>query len=170
MDDLHKKHEDLNKTILTFIASTNVKDADDKKRSLNYLNWLNVKTNIIQQERTVTIPPQIDASIKRGSVVWVEFGFNIGKEFGGRHPALILRRTEDSVFVIPLSSKTPKTIKDYHIKIDKVYNFTNIERWCNVLKIQNISILRIDTNATIGNVKGAVLDNISKALVTIKPY
>lgn len=26
--------------------------------------------------------------IVRGDVVWVEFGFNIGEEFSGRHPAV----------------------------------------------------------------------------------
>ncbi len=29
----------------------------------------------------------------RGAVVWIEFGFNIGNEFGGRHPAIIMRKT-----------------------------------------------------------------------------
>ncbi len=28
--------------------------------------------------------------LKRGNVVWIDFGFNIGNEFGGMHPAVIL--------------------------------------------------------------------------------
>lgn len=32
--------------------------------------------------------------LKRGNVVWIDFGFNIGNEFGGMHPAIILKKFE----------------------------------------------------------------------------
>ena len=41
---------------------------------------------------------------------------------------------------------------------------TDITRWTNVLKLQNVSIQRIDENSSIGNVKGDVLDAINDAL------
>jgi len=100
----------------------------------------------------------------RGAVVWIEFGFNIGNEFGGRHPAIILRKTGSSIFVVPLSSQEPDDKKDYHVKIEKVYGFRNMVRWTNVLKLQNVSIQRVDTSASIGNVKGYVLNDINNAL------
>ena len=102
--------------------------------------------------------------INRGTVVWIEFGFNVGNEFGGRHPAVILRRSGSSAFVVPLSSKTPKNIQDFHVRIDKVYNFAEMQRWANVLRIKDVSINRIDFNASIGNVKGKDLDNINIAI------
>ena len=89
---------------------------------------------------------------------------NIGNEFGGRHPAIILRKTADSIFVVPLSSQKPDSPQKYHVKIEKVYGFKNMERWTNVLRLQNVSIQRIDMTASIGNVKGTVLDAINDAL------
>lgn len=54
--------------------------------------------------------------LTRKAVVWVDFGYNIGTEFGGRHPAIILKNLKDSLVVIPLSSQMPKTM-DYNVKI-----------------------------------------------------
>ncbi len=44
---------------------------------------------------------------KRGNVVWIDFGFNVGNEFGGMHPAVILKNFEKDLFVLPISSKKP---------------------------------------------------------------
>ena len=58
--------------------------------------------------------------LKRGNVVWIDFGFNIGNEFGGMHPAIILKNFDNEIFVLPISSKKPKEYKkleqDYHNK------------------------------------------------------
>ena len=45
--------------------------------------------------------------LKRGNVVWIDFGFNIGNEFGGMHPAVILKNFDKDIFVLPVSSKKP---------------------------------------------------------------
>lgn len=164
MNDLNKRHEVLNDSLIGFIAKTDVENADSKKRSLNYLEWLEKKTELVKQEGIFSVSKDIDAKIRRGAVIWVEFGFNLGREFGGRHPALILRRTGDSVFVLPLSSQQPLEAKKHHRKIEKVYGFSNMVRWCNILKIENVSLMRVDIAAAIGNVKGHVLDDINVAL------
>jgi hypothetical protein len=44
-----------------------------------------------------------------------------------------------------------------------------MERWTNVLKVQNVSIIRIDFLASMGNVKGEVLNQINKALAACNP-
>lgn len=44
---------------------------------------------------------------KRGNVIWLDFGFNIGNEFGGMHPAVILKNFDNDLFVVPISSKKP---------------------------------------------------------------
>lgn len=54
---------------------------------------------------------------KRGNVVWIDFGFNIGNEFGGMHPAIILKNFNNELFVLPVSSKKPRE----YIKIEQEY-------------------------------------------------
>jgi len=44
-----------------------------------------------------------------------------GKEFGGKHPALILKNTGDSLIVVPLSSQSPASIKPYHVNFFSPY-------------------------------------------------
>mgnify|MGYP000974183271 CR=1 FL=1 len=162
-NDIIESKEKLIQSLEQLYTNTNLEDSDDRKRSNNYYDWLNKKTNIIISEKTYICDEKLK-DIKRGSVVWVEFGFNIGNEFGGKHPAIVLRKTGNSLFVVPLSSQKPEEKKPYHVKIEKVYNFKDMERWVNVLKIQNVSVHRVDFNASIGNVKGKVLDNINEAI------
>lgn len=145
-------------------SSTNLECDIDRKRSHNYYQWFSTKTQLVIDEPHYKCTTE--SNLKRGSVVWIEFGFNIGNEFGGRHPAIILRKTGSSIFVVPLSSQEPSEKKDYHVKIDKVYGFKDMIRWTNVLKLQNVSIQRVDTSASIGNVKGTVLNDINSALKT----
>jgi uncharacterized protein YifN (PemK superfamily) len=161
--DVLAHKEALKSTLEDLYSKTNLKDVEERKRTTNYYEWLNKKTKIIINEKDY-IYDEKAKNIKRGSVVWVEFGFNIGNEFGGRHPAIVLRKTGNSIFVLPLSSQKPEDIKPYHVKIEKVYNFKNIVRWANVLKIQNVSLLRVDFSASIGNIKGEILDEINKAI------
>ena len=55
------------------------------------------------------------AVLKRGNVVWIDFGFNIGNEFGGMHPAVILKNFDKDLFVVPISSKKPTE----YVRIEK---------------------------------------------------
>lgn len=101
--------------------------------------------------------------LTRKSVVWVEFGVNIGAEFGGRHPAIILKNLDDSLLVIPLSSQCPDSEK-FNVKIDSVYGFPTLTRWANVTRIREIDISRIDFNCRIGNVNSKVMSDISNKI------
>lgn len=159
---IEKRKNDLDTEVNLFIEEANLNDEIEYKKTKNYLEWLQKKSNIVRNENAFKIPNE--QVLKRGNVVWVEFGFNIGKEFGGRHPALILRRTGDSVFVVPLSSQEPTKKKDWHVEIKKVYGFKNMTRWVNVLRVVSVSVQRIDFSASIGNVKGEVLNDINEAL------
>ena len=161
-EELEKSKENLNSQVDKLYSSTN-KDSDDaRKRTQNDVEWLSTKTQFVMDEPSFVCDKEDE--LVRGAVVWIEFGFNIGNEFGGRHPAIILRKTGSSIFVVPLSSQEPDDKKDYHVKIEKVYGFRNMVRWTNVLKLQNVSIQRVDTTASIGNVKGYVLNDINNAL------
>lgn len=122
---------------------------------------------IISVKKSVVPQPDIELVMRslvliRKAVVWVDFGYNIGTEFGGRHPAIILKNLKDSLIVIPLSSQMPKTM-DYNIKIDKVYGFPEMPRWANVTRITQVSLSRIHFEK-FGDVKPAVLKDINEKL------
>jgi mRNA-degrading endonuclease toxin of MazEF toxin-antitoxin module len=93
--------------------------------------------------------------------VWVNFGYNIGVEFGGHHPAIILRNNKESLFVAPLSSQIPKDM-NINVFIDYVYGYEKMDRYVNVLRLCHVSIIRVDLLGKIGTVKGNLLDEIIK--------
>lgn len=100
----------------------------------------------------------------RKTVIWIDFGYNIGTEFGGRHPAIILKNLKDSLIVIPLSSQIPKTM-DYNVKVDKVYGFPEMPRWANVTRIVQVSLSRVHFEK-FGDVKPVILKEISEKLAS----
>ncbi len=55
----------------------------DRKRTKNYNDWISQKTDFIIDEKLFNENDKVNKTIVRGSVVWVEFGFNVGAEFGG---------------------------------------------------------------------------------------
>ena len=57
---------------------------------------------------------------KRGNVVWIDFGFSIGSEFGGMHPAIILKTFWNDLFVLPVTSKK----RIVYVKREKDLSFT----------------------------------------------
>lgn len=101
--------------------------------------------------------------LTRKSVVWVEFGVNIGAEFGGRHPAIILKNLDDSLIVVPLSSQCPDSDK-FTVKIDYIYGFPTLQRWVNVTRIREIDISRVDFTCRIGNVNSTVMSDIANKM------
>ena len=137
-----------------------------KNSPKDYLEWVDKKTRII-----INSPNFIQKSkeyLLRGDVIWVEFGYNIGEEFSGRHPAVILKNGGKTLLVIPITSKHPteKQLESKtYIELGKIYNFKNIRRWVNIFNLCPISIERIDFTKIKGNVKGSDLDRISKAFL-----
>ena len=125
--------------------------------------------------------------LKRGNVVWIDFGFNIGNEFGGMHPAIILKNFNSEVFVLPISSKKPKEFmkieQEYNngkitleecekkkgkitevVQIDSIYRFKDMIRWANITRMKKVSILRLNFNGTIGKVDGRYLSIINEKI------
>ena len=153
LDNYYKIHKD--------------KDFLNKRNSpKDYLEWIDKKTKIIMKS-----PEFIKKSkeyIVRGDVVWVEFGFNIGEEFSGRHPAVVLKNGGKTLLVLPITSKKPtekQLASKTYVELGKIYNFKVMKRWVNIFNINPISIERIDFTKKKGNVKGSDLDNISKAFL-----
>lgn len=101
---------------------------------------------------------------KRGSVVWVDFGFNIGCEFGGKHPAIILKNLGEALIVAPLSSNIPQTPRRADVIINNVYGLPPRTRSTSVTRITPISIYRVDLNSPVGSVSSSDMRNISSAM------
>jgi mRNA-degrading endonuclease toxin of MazEF toxin-antitoxin module len=94
------------------------------------------------------------------NVVWIDFGFNIGMEFGGPHPALILRSFVDTLLVAPLSSGTAKIDSNIEIDVPLVYNFNLRPRITNVCWIRNISIHRVKFDERSGSINSRLFTEI----------
>lgn len=138
---------------------------DKQNIILKYYRYDNTGAQYVISVKKDTVPKEDIMLIMRSvvlvrkTVVWVDFGFNVGTEFGGRHPAIILKNLKDSLIVIPLSSQTPKTM-EYSVKVDKVYGFSEMPRFANVTRITQVSLSRVHYNK-FGDVKPAVLKEIS---------
>ena len=147
-------------------------------------NYIFNNTNI-SKEDTMLLTKKV--LLKRGNVVWIDFGFNIGNEFGGMHPAIILKNFDNEIFVLPISSKKPKEYKkleqDYHnkkitleecekkkgqiteiVQIDNIYRFKDMIRWANITRMKKVSILRLNFSGTIGKVNGKYLSTINEKI------
>ena len=124
---------------------------------------------------------------KRGNVIWLDFGFNIGNEFGGMHPAVILKNFDNDLFVVPISSKKPpeyikleqdlqsKIISEEEfeerknaiteiIELTKINGFRNMLRWARITRMKKISMLRVNFSGTIGTLDGTDMDKISEKI------
>ena len=111
--------------------------------------------------------------LRRGKVVWADFGFNVGEEFGGFHPALIIKRVSNGIIVLPLSSgKAKDNSLPYIVEVPNVYGsfFTKITRWTSIFRIRLLSLHRVDFNNNVGSVKPDVLALINTALKSTGLY
>lgn len=143
--------------------------ADKQEVILKYYKYDRITDKyVISVKKSVVSPADIELIMRslvliRKTVVWVDFGYNIGTEFGGRHPAIILKNLKNSLVVTPLSSQAPKNM-DYNVKVDKVYGFPEMPRWTNVTRITQVSLSRVHFEK-FGDVKPAVLKEIREKLV-----
>lgn len=167
------------------------KKANDKLKRIidnNYSikkNYRILKNMNISKEEINLLAKKI--LFKRGNVVWVDFGFNIGNEFGGMHPAIILKTFENDLFVLPVSSKKPieylrieKEFLENNItedeckkrkekineimQLDNIIGFKKITRWANITRMKKISLLRLNFSGTIGRVDGKYLELIAEKI------
>lgn len=121
--------------------------------------------------------------LKRGDVILVELGQNLGKEFSGQHPAVVLRdcpKNIEQVFILPLTSKKPKAYnpnkESIYLEFKKIYGMKgyqhstnpkhkdNFKHWANILNIRNISRSRIVCPPQPCKMDGKDLRKISKTI------
>ena len=124
---------------------------------------------------------------KRGNVICLDFVLSIVNEFGGMHPAVILKNFDNDLFVVPISSKKPleyikieQDLKDKKItddecqkrkdditeiiELSKIDGFRNMLRWARITRMKKISMLRVNFSGTIGTLDGADMDKITEKI------
>lgn len=101
-----------------------------------------------------------DLLLSRGRVCWVEFGFNIGCEYGGRHPAIVIKNYGNTLWVIPLTSQEPEKERDYLLEVPFIHELQPMRRWAVISSMTTISTHRVDFNGHFGRVNGAILNEI----------
>ncbi len=128
---------------------------------LNYYNILprgDYKRNALQmtaQHKRDLVGPIV---FKHGNVVWVEFGFNIGREFGGKHPAIILKNLGEVLIVAPLSSGQGPNRQGV-VNVPLVFDLPSRDRYTDVTRITPISIYRVDLSS-FGSVHSTIMTEI----------
>lgn len=163
--DLNSTHEKFKKALEEYVE-TNKDHADEEViyTAHTFIDWLEKKTDIVKNEKTFTVPATYKENIKRSKVVWIDFGFNIADEFGGKHPAIIYRPSGNQVFVFPLTTQPPNSKnKDLFVKVDYIKNFKKMDRWVNILNLKCVSVQRIDFKSGAGEVNGKVMNDLSAA-------
>lgn len=102
-DVIHIKKDSIR--ILNNMLESLIKDGDYKKAQL-ISKWIKDYCNYIYFEDK--FDPKKNISYKRGDIVKVNFGFNIGSELGGVHYAVVIdndnRHSSNTMVVVPLSS------------------------------------------------------------------
>ncbi|MEF9946672.1 MAG: hypothetical protein RR737_08825 [Lachnospiraceae bacterium] len=82
------KFYDSSKSIIELIDKANIVGGATiaKYYDLSSNNYHRNTTPFVSQDKECLLHNLV---LIRGNVVWVEFGFNVGCEFGGKHPAII---------------------------------------------------------------------------------
>lgn len=80
--------------------------------------WLRKFADFIYAEDNKEFDSKKLGKYKAGDIVYAEFGYNVGSEYGGRHFAVVIENSPLSanmIMVVPLSSLEPtKTEEDVH--------------------------------------------------------
>lgn len=145
-------HKDLSLKRLDESFNKHIELLEYKKSHL-LAYWVNDFANYHDEERTFT--PKTLKIFKRGDIVKVNLGFNVGKEMGGLHYCVVVNKFDNkhsgTLNVIPLSSS--KENKIYNSKTcidlgDELYNLLedkfNLEFTNTTLKLTNLDRLPME--------------------------
>lgn len=97
--------------------------------------------------------------LKKRNIVWVDFGFNIGKEFGGKHPAIILKNLNNDVLIVaPVSTNVDgrHSASDTEVIFSgsDMYDMPSVrERFTHISRVTPVSVYRIDTSSTVASLR-----------------
>ncbi|MCM1024489.1 MAG: type II toxin-antitoxin system PemK/MazF family toxin [Prevotella sp.] len=110
----------------------NIIESKPPKTKKILTEWINTWSNFLLREGKFS--PKFLPYCKRGDVVYVDFGFNVGSEYGGVHYAVVLEnnnnKTNGNIIVVPLTSLDPEKSIDDISSVD-VYIGNNVIEWTN---------------------------------------
>ena len=134
------------------------------KKDKDLLQWIDFQVDEKSSNNQLS---NLQRSIlKRGTVVWVDFGINIGDEFSGKHPAIILRayRNGRTAYFLPIDSGDAENYKKkkYCLEIPYINGFPKQNRYINAYRVQSLSTNRIDFNQRIGYLSEEVLIKVDE--------
>lgn len=169
------------------MIKTKIKDLIDiacirykKIKNSNYIkfnsldNWLD-KESLIFEKETKQQNDKTYKTFRRGQIIKVDFGINIGAELCYTHFAIVLTKQDsinsDNLTIVPITSKTGKYNKRINIgKIlkniypnSKKYNLTC---YVNISQIKTISKSRIFIDKKIYICNSDILDKIDDAIIS----
>lgn len=131
-----------------------------------YIQWLPRHNTFLKTEKTYDYSKH--PVYKRGMVINVDFGFNVGAEYGGYHWAVVVQndaKSAQTVVVVPLSSVKPGQTthpKDAFLGTIDQLNANNAEAL--VGQINTISKMRIKTGQ-IHQLTNKQMDEIDKKMI-----
>jgi hypothetical protein len=125
---------------------TNLNDTDSKL-ALELSKWLLKKSDYVKRHYNREKFPALPKEMKRGDIVWVEFGINIGDEFSDQykdgHYAMIWSQQGYVFTVFPLTSGE-KYFNDSAVNIGNIPEFSSDgDTYLKVDMIRSIHIRRI---------------------------
>lgn len=157
--------------VLDFLRNV-VKSKDDKTKRI-LIEWIGVWGKYLQWEES--FEPAKLRTYKRGEVIFVNFGFNVGDEYGGVHYAVVIEnnnKLNGNIIVVPLTSlDSKKTLYKSEIDLGKVIPWNNKNTVAKVEAIRSISKIRIikpkkGTDSVV-RLKGDLMDLIDRKIVEI---
>jgi len=140
------KEQKLNST-LTYLKSS-IEKLHPKVQVI-LRSWIHTWSKLLRYENSF-ISSNL-GHFKRGEVIYVDFGFNVGNEFGGIHYAIVVEKSNSArdrkIVVIPLTSlDTHERIDNIHhteVFLGKVIPWTNKNSVAMPMAIRSISKMRI---------------------------
>lgn len=114
-EKIEKNKNEAIKKLDNFIEELIENDAERDSKKANLISyWLKEYARYIKSEKT--FDPKKQENYKRGDIVKVNLGFNIGNEEGGLHYAIVVNNPDKSsglVTIIPLTSRKNTTSLHY---------------------------------------------------------
>lgn len=154
-DLLKEKLEELTRIVLTL---------KEKKKHI-FIHWLERHNNYLRAEENYDYSQHL--VYKRGMVIEVDLGFNVGAEYGGYHKAVILHKDSakaKTVIVVPLSSvKTGQTVHKLDADLGFIEGLDGIHTEALIGQITTISKMRIQPS-TIRRLTNEQLDEIDNKI------
>ncbi|WP_394731301.1 hypothetical protein [Streptococcus parauberis] len=111
-------------------------DPNDK-RADKITQWVEVWTKHLKNEKRFN--PKSISAFKRGSIVYVDLGFNVGSEYGGVHYGIVLNKIDSRknhlLHILPLTSTKVSTdtnnLKYFQLNLDNEVHKLLIQKAMN---------------------------------------